>query len=78
MAVRMIVCLHLLLEITNLLLELLHLLFESLDTLVGVGVLVSSLMLGHVVSLHWACYSARSDNSRMEPCLGGYCQRCVR
>ena len=44
---RMIVCLHLLLEITNLLLPLLHLLFESLDTLVGVGALVTSLFVGH-------------------------------
>ncbi len=63
MAMRMIVCLHLLLEITNVLLELLHLLFQCLDTLLGVGVLVTSLFLSHKSSLHSACYSARSDNS---------------
>lgn len=62
---RVIVCLQLLLEITNLLLELLHLLFESLDALFGVGVLVTSLLRGHKLSLHSACYSARSDNSIM-------------
>ena len=59
----MIVCLQLLLEITNLVLELLHLLFESLDALVGVGVLVTSLWLSHKSSLHSACYAARFDNS---------------
>src|ERR1019366_8292246 len=63
MAMRMIVGLQLLLEITNLLLELLHLLFESLDALVGVGVLVTRLLLSHKSSWHSACYAARSDNS---------------
>jgi len=63
MAMRVIVCLHLLLEAANLVLELLHLLFECLDTLVGVGVLVTSLLLSHRSSLHSACYSARSGNS---------------
>jgi hypothetical protein len=63
MAMRMIVCLQLLLEITNLVLEFLHLFFESLDALVGVGVLVTSLLLSHKSSLHSACYAARPDNS---------------
>jgi hypothetical protein len=68
MAMWMIVCLQLLLEITNLVLELLHLLFESLDALVGVGVLVTSLWLSHKSSLHSACYAASSDNSTIGAC----------
>ena len=63
MAMWMIVCLDLLLEIPNLLLKLLHLFFERLDTLVGVGVFVTTLLVGHKFSLHSASYFAPLENS---------------
>ncbi len=51
MAMRMIVGLELLLEIPYFLLELLDLVFESLDSLLGIGVLVPSCLLSHESSL---------------------------
>ncbi len=53
MAMRMIVGLELLLEIPHFLLELLDLVFESLDSLFGIGVLVTSCLLSHESSLDW-------------------------
>ena len=47
MGVRMIVSLHLVLQVANLLLQLLYLLFQLLDTLIGIHVLVIKRLVGH-------------------------------
>lgn len=60
MAMRMIVGLELLLEISYFLLEFLDLVFESLDPLFGIGVLVTSCLFSHESSLDFGYITLRA------------------
>jgi hypothetical protein len=62
MAVGMIVCLEFLLEIPDLVLNLLELFFEGFDTLISVGMFVTTLLLGHRFSLQLVSYVALPGN----------------